>query len=316
MQRKIFGTIIGLIILIIIVMILPNSNNLPLVAIANYGPHASLEATINGFKLQMKQRGFIENQNIRYVIADVGFDAALIPQMITSLYQQKPKVMVVITTPVAQFSKAKIHDIPLVYAAITDPAEAGLLGSTNMTGSSDKQDLENFIIFAKSLLPNSKSIGLLYTSSESNDIALVKMMQAAVLKFNMQLIAIPVEQSSDIPIRMQKFKNKVDFIYVGTSGIIQPALPTIAAEAQKMHIPVFNVEDQAARNGLVLASFGVNYQAVGSNAGKLVAALLDGQKVSDLEPIYPGLSEHHGVIYKKKATELGIIIPDHIEAVE
>jgi putative ABC transport system substrate-binding protein len=92
--------------------------------------------------------------------------------------------------------------------------------------------------------------------------------------------------------RMQEFRGKVDFVYVGTSGPIQPALPIIASEAQKMGIPVFNAEDQAVRDGLALASFGVNYESVGKNAGKLVAKLLKGASVKDLVPIFPKTEDH------------------------
>ena len=50
------------------------TSKLPLVAIANYGPHASLETTIVGIKKALENNGFIEGKNIEYSIADVGFD--------------------------------------------------------------------------------------------------------------------------------------------------------------------------------------------------------------------------------------------------
>lgn len=298
-----------------------NQSQLPVVAIANYGPHASLDASIKGFKEQMSKEGFIENKTISYEIVDVGFDSALIPQMITSLKQHDPKVLVAMTTPVAQFAKGKIQSIPLVYNVITDPIVSGLIKErnqpyANMAGSSDMQDLRSFLQFAKAILPHAKRIGLLYATSESNDVALVKMMQAAASSSDMEVVAIPIEQARDVPIRVQKFQGKVDLIYVGTSGPIQPTLPAIAAEAQKMRIPVFNVEAQAVQDGLALASFGVNYEAVGRNAGKLVAALLNGKEICDLPPTYPSLEDHHGVINKKKAAAFGIKIPEHIEVVE
>jgi putative ABC transport system substrate-binding protein len=296
-------------------------NNLPIVAIANYGAHASLNATIDGFKEQMREEGFIENQNIYYKTADVSFDPSLISQMLISLKAKNPKAILVMTTPVAQVAKGKIHDIPLIYTAITDPIEAGLIkekykSGPNITGSSDMQDLKAFLKFAKSILPTAKKIGLLYATSEANDIALVNMMKASAVCLDMSVIAIPVEQARDVQLRMQEFKNKVDFIYVGTSGPIQPTLPVISAEAQKMHIPVFNVDSQAVRDGLALASFGVDYVAVGRNAGKLVANVLLGKKISDLTPLYPKFEDHKGLINKKLAVKLGITIPSNIAIVE
>ena len=297
------------------------TKNLPIVAIANYGPHSSLDASIQGVRDELEKQGFIEGKNLIYEIANVGFDPSLIPQMITKLKSQNPKVMVVMTTPVAQFAKGSVKNIPLIYNDITDPIEAGLLKSPheangNMTGSSDKQDIKLLLEFAKKLIPNSKTVGILYSTAESNDAALVKMMRTAAYEIGMKVIAIPVDQARDIPTRMQEFKGKVDFIYVGTSGPIQPALPVIAAEGNKMKIPVLNVDEKAVKDKMVLASFGVDYRQVGVNAGKLVAGILKGTAISKLTPLYPGVSDHHGFVSKKKALELGLLIPKNLKNVE
>ncbi|MFO1256957.1 MAG: ABC transporter substrate-binding protein [Gammaproteobacteria bacterium] len=322
-MKKQFYCIAVFVILITAFTIYNNDTHtqLPVVAIANYGPHASLDAAIAGFKEQMREEGFSENQDIRYEIANVGFDPSLISQMLTSLKAKNPKAMLVMTTPIAQAAKGKIHDIPLIYTVITDPVEAGLIrekfkADLNITGSSDMQDLKAFLKFAKSILPTAKKIGLLYATSEANDIALVNMMKASAAELDISVVAIPIEQARDVQIRMQEFKGKVDFIYVGTSGPIQPTLPVISAEARKMNIPVFNVEAEAVKNGLALAIFGVDYATVGRNAGKLTAKVLRGEKMSDLTPLYPTSEDHHSVMNKKLAIELGITIPSNIEIVE
>ena len=286
-------------------------DSLPIVAIANYGPHASLEAAIIGLKEELSRAGFVENKNIQYKISDVGFNASLIPQMIANLKSNHPKVMVVMTTPVAQFAKGTIKDIPLVYSAITDPVEAGLIKNStqsdgNMTGSSDKQNLDLLLQFAKILMPRAKTVGLLYGTAEPNAIALVKMMKKAAENTGMQVMSIPIDQSRDIPIRIQGFKGRVDFIYVGASGPIQPALPTIVAESTLMNIPVLNVDEDAVKTNMALASFGVDYYRVGANAGKLVVSILKGVDIKDLDPVYPQELDHHGFISQKRAKEFDV----------
>lgn len=291
--------------------------NMPIIAIANYGPHSSLQASIAGIKKKLAEQGFIENKNIHYEIMDVSFDATLIPQMIAKLKQFSPKVMVAITTPVAQFTKNSIRDIPIVYNVITDPVSAGLIQSPlssyqNMTGSSDKQNLNLFLSFAQKLLPKAQTIGILYAPSETNDVALVKMMTDAATKLNMKVIALAIEHVRDMQIRLQAFKNKVDLIYVGGSGPILPSLPIIAKLADKMGIPVFSVESDAVIKGYVLASFGVNYHQVGQNAGKLIADILNQKNIARLTPLYPQEKDHHGYINIKKATDLNISIPKNM----
>jgi putative ABC transport system substrate-binding protein len=86
---------------------------------------------------------------------------------------------------------------------------------------------------------------------------------------------------------------------VGTSGPIQPTLPAVALVAKKMHIPVFNAESQAVKDGLALASFGVNYRTVGKNAAKLTASILQGKAISTLHPIYPSTQDHHGMVNQR-----------------
>lgn len=294
------------------------NNTLPVVAIANYGPHSSLHNTIKGIKIQLEELGYIEGENIQYNIADVGFDTALIPQMISSLKNYNPKAMIVMGTPIAQYAKGKIKNIPLIYSVITDPAEAGLLADnnssvqSNIIGSSDKQDLNLMIEFAKQILPDAKNIGLLYSSAEANDLALKKMLEQAAEQANISVLAIPIDQTRDIAIRIKEFKHKVDFIYVGTSGAIQPALPLIAAEAKKMHIPLFNAEEQAVKDGLALASFGVNYISVGRNTAMLVHKILQQEDIANLEPTFPGKDDHIGFINANLANEFNIIITEDL----
>ena len=106
-SRKILATILVALSLLIL-STFKNSqkdSNIPLIAIANYGPHSSLQETIDGLKAKLTQLGYIENKTIRYEITDVNFETSLIIQMLTKLKSSKPRIMVAISTPVAQAAK-------------------------------------------------------------------------------------------------------------------------------------------------------------------------------------------------------------------
>ncbi|MBS0185701.1 MAG: ABC transporter substrate-binding protein [Proteobacteria bacterium] len=286
-------------------------STLPIITIANYGPHSSLEETIRGIKEGLEEKGFKENETISFKISHVNFDHSLIPQMISNMMAHNPKIMVALSTPIAQVLKNSQKNVPIVFSAITDPVESGLVRSAdksheNVTGSSDQQDLELFLIFAKDLLPNAKRVGIMRATADANDFALVRLMEKAAQKLGFKVVVVPVDQARDIPQRMQLFKDKVDFIYVGTSGPIQPALPTIVAEADRMNIPVFNADSEAVYKNQVLGSFGVTYYQVGRNAALLIDQLLKGKNISDVPPLYPSPQDHHGFISKKRAEKLGI----------
>ena len=290
------------------------NNELPVIAIASYGPHASLHEAIEGIQAELREAGYVDQQNVRYEIRDVGFDPLLIPQMLNYLKNLSPKILFVLTTPVAQYAKSNIHDIPLIYSVVTDPVDAGLLkerlrSDGNMTGSSDQQDLRAVLQFAKQMLPTAKRVGLLYATGESNDLALLRMLQAASQSEGMELVSVAVDQARDVPLRMQSFKGAVDFIYVGTSGPIQPALPAIAMEADRMRIPIFNAHEDAVKDGLALASFGVHYQQVGRSAARLALKVLRGVPMSAITPIYPVAEDHRPFVHQAKAEALGLQVP-------
>lgn len=287
---------------------------LPLVAIANYGPHASLNDSIEGIKQGLADAGLVAGDDIRIEVQDVGFDTALIPQMLTLFKSHSPRVLVALTTPVAQFAKNTFLDIPIVFTAITDPVEAGLVHADkqalgNVTGSSDQQNLGAMLAFSKSLLPKAERVGLLYSTSEINDHALHKMMLEACEAHAMELVAIPINHTRDLALAVQQLKGKVDFLYVGVSGPIQPALPTIAQEAQAIDLPIINANEGAVYEGLVLASFGVNYIKVGHAAGKLAAGCLAGKSMAELPVYYPALEDHKAFVSRAQAERLGVSIP-------
>ncbi len=288
-----------------------HKKEMPTIAIANYGPHSSLEEIIIGIKKELASNDFIENETIHYDIADVAFDPSLIMQMLSKLNSARPNLIVAITTPVAQLAKTTIKNTPVIYTGVTDPAEAGLI-SDNITGCSEQIDLSLMINFAKKLLPQVKTIGVLYSTSEANDTGMLRNLKQAAELQNIEVIAVGIDHPRDISTRINIFKDKVDFIYIGMSGPIQPALPIIANCALKMNIPLINADIQGAKDNLVLASFGVNYIDIGINTGKMILKILKGTNVKDIAPIHPQASQYKSYISAQNAKLLGITIPEDL----
>lgn len=319
-MKKIFCAFSALLVCALAFYNLKDKQELPVVAIANYGPLKDLELSIQGIKDELRDNGFVDGKTVEIKMIDIAFDHSLIPQTVITLSESKPKAMVVVSTPIAQFAKGKIKHIPLVFHAITNPTLSGLIAndakpSGNMTGSSDRQNLELLLKFATSLFPRSKTVGMLRLNSDSNDTALVEMMESAAKSFGLSVMIVPVNNIRDIPMCMQEFKGKIDFLYVGASGL-HAAMPTIAFEARKMHIPVFDSEDQSVKDGLALASFGVNYEKIGRNTGKIVSRILNGEKVQEISPVFPRIEDHRCFINKKIAREFQVDLPEHATIVE
>ncbi len=290
------------------------------IAIANYGPHSSLTDSIEGLKKELEHQGFSE-QNVRYVVADVGFDPLLIPQMIQQLKSHHPKVFIALTTPVAQAAQQAVTECPVIFLSITDPISAGLLAhpnqpAANLTGASDRECCDLILSFAKQVLPHAKAFGILYATGEANSVAMMEDFQKAAQSEQLKCVVVPIDQAREIPSRMQllrKEDTKVDFLYIGAGGPIQPSLPTIVVEADRMKIPIFNLNVEAVKNQHVLGSFGVDYHRVGASGGRMVAHLLKGGTIKDLPPSYPTDQDCHRVLSEKQIKRFAIFLPDTLK---
>ncbi|PCJ22507.1 MAG: hypothetical protein COA94_09035 [Rickettsiales bacterium] len=310
--------VIALISLLSIFKTDPNRSAKTLVAIANYGPHSSLLQTIDGIKEELTKLGYTEGENINYEISDVNFETSLIIQMLHKLKASKPDVIVAISTPIAQAAKNLIKDIPVIYANVTNPEEAGLVSDdidTNITGASDRQDFSVMLDFAKKLLPRAKTVGVLYSLGEANDASMVDALKKTAEILSINVLAVPIEHTRDVATRMRVFKGNVDFIYTGSSGAIQASLPAIASTAESMKLPVFNFNSAEVMSHNVLASYGISHRQIGANAGQIIHRVLLGIKPVDIKPVYPDKADYAGFISRKRAAKIELAIPADLKNV-
>ncbi len=286
------------------------------IGIANFGEHPQLNASITGFKKAMAENGFVEGTDVVYSESHTNFDASLVPQMIAKLQAEQPKLIYTVTTPVSQIAQKALagSGIPIVFTAVTDPVAAKLVpswdaGGDGITGSSDLQDMAAVMKFTHELLPDAKRMGIPYNPGEANDVALLDTVKALAPDNGFEIEAVGVDNVNDIQQRIASFAGKADVIYTPASNLLQPAIAAVSAAARQAGIPIVNSDDGAVRNGVVPASFAVNYDKVGENAGKIAAEILKGADPKTIAPTKPAYEDHMMVISKKVAKDFGFDIP-------
>ncbi len=286
-----------------------------LVSIASFGPHGSLTQVVEGFKAALKEKGFEDGKNVKYEYSDANFDPSLMPQVLTKLEAIKPNLMLTVTTPMTQASVKIVRDqsLPIVFAPVTDPVAAGLVpdwdhGSARFVGASNLQSMPAVIDFARTLLGPIHSFGILYNPGDANDVVGIKYAQAAADAAGIQLHAVSVDSVNDIQQRTTALAG-VDFIYAIPSSLLMPALPAIAASADRMKIPVISSSPQGVQDQVVLAAYSVSWSKVGYAAGLLAAQILGGAKSSDLPNYRPTPADHSPLISARRMTQLGKSLP-------
>ena len=289
------------------------------VAIANLGPHPVLELVIEGFKAGLASRGLEESSGVDYVYKDANFDPAVVAQVLTALEASDPDLLFTLTTPIAQASKRVVRNksLPIVFAPVTDPVDAGLVdswerGSARFVGASNLQDMDTVIEKARLILGEVSSIGILFNPGDANDQVNVTYARAAAERAGVELRAVSVETTNDIPNRVEALAG-VDFIYLIPSSMLQPALPAVSASAKRNGIPVINASPGGVKEGHVLAAVSVSWRDVGFQAGLLAAEILRGARPSDLAVFRPMPADHRILLSGKRFEELGLPIPEALE---
>ncbi len=285
------------------------------VAIANMGPHGSLEQVIAGFKKALADKGFAEGTGVVYEYSDANFNPNLIPQVLTKLEAGKPNVLLTITTPMTQAAVKIVRDqsLPIVFAPVTDPIAGGLVpdwqhGSARFVGASNLQSMEAVFAFANKLLGPVKSFGMLYNPGDANDLANKALAESAAKTAGIAFKAVGVDSVNDIAQRAATLEG-VDFIYAIPSSMLMPALPAIASTADRLKIPVISSSPQGAQDHVVLAAMSVGWTQIGYQAGLLAAQILNGAKPSELANYKPSPADHSAVISGKRLKQSGKELP-------
>jgi len=286
----------------------------PIIAVVQIVQHGSLDQANQGFVEGLKKRGYDENK-VYFDQQNAQGDQSNLKTIVSRFKAEKPKLICAIATPAAQAAANEIKDIPIVGTAITDYTTAKLVKNDehpggNVTGVSDLASIDAQMDLGRALIPNAKTVGLIYCSSEVNSEVQANMMKEYCKKNKLSVEERTVNNVNDIQQVAESLVGKVDFIYVPTDNTLASAIPTLMKITDANKIPVIVGADIMAKDG-ALAALSVDYYKLGLQTGEMAADILDGKIKPETAPIQHQ-KEYTIVINKKDAEILGIKIPDEI----
>lgn len=288
------------------------------VAIANFGPHVTLDQSIDGLKEALAERGFVEGDTVVFEYSHGNFDPSLVPQILRGLEATNPDVMVTITTPITQAAVDLVQNraLPIVCSVVTEPVLAGVVpswesGSDRFVCSSNLQSMDLVLDFTQELIGTFDTMGMLYNPGDVADTTQLAYAREAAERAGVTFRAEGVESVNDIQQRTMALRG-VDFIYVPSSSLLQPALPSAASAAQRLGVPIINASHPGVEEHSALASMSISWDRVGYNAGVLVAEILNGASPSELANHRPGPEDHTARISGRLMERFGLTLPDSL----
>ncbi len=287
-------------------------NDVPVIGISQYGEHASLDNCREGFLQGLKDAGLTEGKDFTVDYQNAGFDDAIATQIAQNFSAKNVSLMCAIATPSATacFAAAEDKDIPVIFTAITDPKEAKL-DEGNVTGTSDKLPVEEQLKLIRTLQPDAKTIGIIYTTSEPNSISAIEEYKSSASKYDFKIEAIGITAQSEAVQAAETLISKgVDCFSNLTDNNVVGVLPSILEKTDEAKIPVYGSEIEQVKKGCV-ASVGIDYFELGVKTGKMAAKILKGEaKAVDMD--YETISEYKTYVNNDVLKVFGITLPEDI----
>lgn len=288
------------------------------IGINQFAEHGSLDNCREGFLQGLAEEGIKEGENLTVYFENAQSDTGIAGQISDNFVSKKVDLICAVATPSACSSYAACMntDIPVVYTAVSDPVEAELAeedGSNtgNVTGTSDQLPVQEQLKMIRSILPEAKKIGIIYTTSEANSLSTISAYEAAVSEFGFTLETVGITSSGELPAAVDAILEKeVDCINNLTDNTVVQGLATVLDKAEKAKIPVFGSEVEQVENGC-LASMGIEYTDLGIQTGKMAAKILKGEASAEEMP-YERISEYGFYANQAVADQLGITISEEM----
>ena len=284
----------------------------PVIGINQYGEHASLDNCREGFIQGLTDAGLVEGEDFEIVYQNAGFDNAIATQIGQSFSANNVALMCAIATPSATacYAAAEDKDIPVIFTAITDPVQAGLVGG-NVTGTSDKLPVEAQLDLIRKLQPEAKTIGILYTTSEPNSVSAIAEYEEKAPEYGFAIEALGVTAQSEVTQAADTLIGKgVDCFSNLTDNNVVGVLSSILEKTDEAGIPVYGSEVEQVKLGCV-ASAGIDYVQLGRQTGMMAAKILTGEASAyDME--YETIAEYGIYVNSAAMANFGIELPADI----
>lgn len=196
-------------------------------------------------------------------------------------------LIIAIATGAAQTAAAVAPaDMPVLFAAVTDPVGAGLVENpdapeANVTGTSDPVAVADIFKLAGTLTPDAKNFGLLYCTSEDNSASVIASAKSYLDENGLTYVEGAVTAVGDVQTVTENLVGKVDAIFIPIDNTVASAMTAVAAIANKAGVPVYVSADSMVNDG-GLATVGINFTDLGHQTGDMAAQLLTGTPVSEV----------------------------------
>lgn len=251
------------------------------IGICNYVDDASLNQIVENIENQLKALGEENNVTFEIKYDNCNADANVMTQIIQNFIADGVDLMIGVATPVAMAMQAATEDneIPVVFAAVSDPVGAKLVDSleapgANVTGTSDYLDTNAIMNLIFAADPDADLIALLYDNGQDSSTAPIAAAKEYLDAKGVSYKEYTGGNASEVLLAAESIvADSADAVFTPTDNTIMKSELAIYETLAEAGIPHYAGADSFALNGAFLG-YGVDYANLGVETADMVADIL------------------------------------------
>lgn len=273
--------------------------------------HPSLNTIRESIIEGLADEGYVDGENLEIDYKNGQNDMTNMKTIAQAFVADKCNVIVAIATAAAQAVLSETTDIPIIFAAVTDPVDAQLVDSLevpggNVSGTSDEVSAEAIMNLANEITPGFKTIGALYSAGEDNSDSVIKGLKEYAAANGYEVVESTVTNTSEVQQAAQYLADKADVVYSPIDNTVASAMAVASEIFNNAKVPFYVSADSMVQDG-GLATYGIDYTVLGKETAKMVAQVLGGADVSAMPVVK--ISDMNVYVNTKTAEAIGVEIP-------
>ena len=286
------------------------------VGICQLVQHEALDAATQGFIDALNEA--LPGQ-VKIEEKNASGDSNSCATIVNGFVSDKVDLIMANATPALTAAVSATKDIPILGTSITAYGVAldladfdGTVGG-NVSGTSDLAPLDQQAAMFSELLPDAKTVGILYCSAEPNSVYQADVVKAALEDKGITVKVYTFADSNDVATVTATACDECDALYIPTDNTAASCAEAISNVALPKKTPIIAGEEGIA-SGCGIATLSIDYYQLGVTTGKMAAKILTGESDISTMPI-----EYYQNPVKKymasRCEALGIEIPEGYEAI-
>lgn len=266
------------------------SDQAPVIGFVDSFEDATIAEAREGFVDALADSGFSEKKNsIHIIYRNAQGDIPTLTQIINYFIAEKVDLLATCTTLSTVAALQRTSEIPVCMIAYIDTSFSLIPALVKRPGKVLK-------------------VGMIYNQSEPQSVDAFKRIELASQKLNVQIEALPLNNSADAQLVTQSLLNKdIDAFFANPDNSVFASFETILRNCSAKNVPVFTSESGLVRRGAVLA-FGADMYKWGYQSGQQAVKFLKSRSLKDIK--WEIVRSRNRVYNSGVANKYGIKIPD------